>query len=193
MAKRYVHIENFKNEIRQTEPSELIERWLNDGKPCAFLSADDLDKFTGKIAIDYPDAQSIKIAGTSNWQYSLNPEKGFSEFHERSDIDVIIVSPADFEKTWNILRSLHRKHWYSWGKTLRDKVLRTGQNIYCGFVSPKHIPDNTSNYRFEFIQRCNSYSTTLVGYRDVNLMFFKCDDDVVDYYIRGLRIARSKV
>lgn len=190
---RYDDIETFKEEIQQTEPNALIERWLYDGTPCVFYSSNNLSKFTAKIENDYPEALSVLIAGTSNWQYSLNPDKGFSEFHEHSDIDVVLISPVDFEKTWVALRTLHRKRWYAWGSKTKKKVMRTGQNVYCGFVSPKHIPDKSSDYRFEFLQRCNSYSTSLVGHRDVNIMFFKCKDDVFDYYIRGVRIARSKV
>lgn len=190
---RYSDLKSFKGEIRDTDPKELVERWLTDGNPCAFSTSTDLDEFTKKIERDYPRAERVVIAGTSNWQYSLNPNKEFSEFHKHSDIDVALISPIDFEETWDTLRDLHRKKWYSWGKSLRETVLRTGQNVYCGFITPKHIPDRTNGYRFEFLQRCNSYSTSSVGYREVNLMFFKSNDDVVDYYIRGVRLARSRV
>lgn len=190
---RYSDLESFKGEIRETDPRELVERWLTEGDACAFSTSTELGEFATKIERDYPRADRVVIAGTSNWQFSLNPKKGFAEFHKRSDIDVALISPIDFEETWVALRDLHRKKWYSWGRDVRETVLRTGQNVYCGFITPKQIPDRANNYRFEFLQKCNSYSTSLVGYREVNLMFFKSNDDVIDYYIRGVRLARSKV
>lgn len=190
---RYSDLENFKNAVRETEPSALVSRWLTDRNPYAFPIASDLEDFEETIRADYPDTEEIIIAGTSNWQYSLNPQKNFSEYHEKSDVDVVLISPNDFDETWEIIRELHRNKWYAWGKSLRDSVMRTGQNIYCGFVSPKHIPDRTNDYRFRFLQRCNSYSVSCIQYREVNLMFFKNIDDVIDYYIRGVRIARSKI
>lgn len=190
---RYSDLRSFKDEIRGTAPGELVEGWLTDENPCAFSDAGDLKKFTDKIKADYPNASTIAIAGTSNWQFSLNPKKEFSEYNKNSDIDVALISPVDFEYTWNELRSQHRKSWYSWGPDQREKVMRTGQNVYCGFISPKHIPNRASGFRFEFLKRCNSYSTNLVGYRDVNLMFFKNNEDLIDYYIRGVRLARSKL
>lgn len=190
---RYPNLTAFKEEIWSTDPATLVNRWLTDRNPCAFTSEDDLTNFSRRIARDYPQAEEILIAGTANWQYSLNPNKSFSEFHIKSDVDIVLISPADFEETWERLRHLHRKQWYSWGKHIRESVMRTGQNVYCGFVSPKHIPDRTSTYRFQFLQRCNSYSSSAIGYREVNMMFFKSMEDVVDYYIRGVRMARSKV
>lgn len=188
---RYPDLESFKAEIRGEDPKLLIQRWLTDGNPCAFSSTAKLDEFAARIAKDYPYAENVLIAGSSNWQYSLNPKKSFSKFHPKSDIDVVLISPIDFEETWTRLRDLHRRQWYSWDRGLREKVLRTGQNVYCGFISPKHIPDRANEYRFEFLQRCNSYSTASVGYREVRLMFFKNDEDVIDYYVRGVRLARG--
>lgn len=190
---RYSNLAAFKADIRAHSPAALVERWLSDGHPGAFGNEKRLNNFAQKISNDYPKADRVIIAGTANWHYSLNPYKSFAEFRSNSDIDVVLISPSDFEDAWSRLRHIHRKKWYSWNKTLREEVMRTGQNVYCGFLSPKHIPDKSDSFRFEFLQRCNSYSNSGIDYREVNMMFFKSLEDVIDYYVRGVRIARSKV
>jgi len=190
----YLDRSEFKDYLRATDPLDLVSRWMHTPLPHAFKAAEDMQAFTTAVSRDYPAASSIRITGTANWKYSLNPNKSFSAFHAKSDIDVAIVSLEHFQETWHELRALHRKKWYAWNRQRQSEVLRSGQDVYCGFISPKrHIPEKANALRFRFLQRCNSYSTELVGCRDVNLMFFKCDEDVIDYYICGVRIARSKV
>ena len=188
----YDSLEIFLEDISKSDPIDLVQKWLNTDVPHAFQTYTKYKKFLGRILLDWPDCLSIQVAGTSNWRYSLNPQKKYSEFHRGSDIDVVVVSPIYFEKTWIELRSLHRRRWYSWPNQIRENVLRLGQNVYCGFISPKHIPDKSNGLRFTFVTMCNSYSNELVGYRDVNMMFFKSHEDAIDYYVRGVRIAKRR-
>ncbi|MDF1819010.1 MAG: hypothetical protein P1U54_10245 [Immundisolibacteraceae bacterium] len=189
----YPSLNLFLQDIAQKDPGELVHSWLSSGIPHAFSSSDDCREFLGQIQSDWPDSEYIIVAGTANWRFSLNPKKDFSEYHEKSDVDVVVISPKDFNETWERLRGLHRKRWYSWPKHLRDSVMRTGANVYCGFVSPKHIPDKANQYRFNFLTKCNSYSTQLVDHRDVNMMFFKSLEDARDYYVRGVRLAKQRI
>ena len=184
---------NFLNDISTYDPDELVKKWLMNDHPYVFQNKTQYGQFIQKIMHDWPESSSIHVAGTSNWRYSLNPKKDFGEFHDGSDVDVVVISLHYFEKTWEEIRSLHRKFWYSWPKKTKDEVLRSGENIYCGFINPKSIPEKRNDFRFEFLQLCNSYSTKVVGYRDVNMMFFKCYEDAVDYYIRGVRLAKRRV
>ena len=189
----YPDLKSFLHDIRSTKPEDLIREWLAVDVPHAFGTSADYRSFVQLIHADWPKNASISVAGTSNWRYSLNPQKNFSEYHEKSDIDVVIVSPTYFAETWERLRGLHRKRWYTWSRVMRENVSRTGTNVYCGFISPKHIPEKSDSYRFAFLSKCNSYSTALVGYRDVNMMFFKSEDDAVDYYVRGVRLAKRSI
>jgi hypothetical protein len=189
----YLSINTFYNDISTHDPQDLVRKWLNAEIPHAFKTAEKYQEFIDCIKSDWPDSSSIQVAGTSSWKYSLNPKKNFSEYHNKSDVDVVIISKSYFEQTWEILRQLHRKRWYSWPQHLRDSVMRTGVNVYCGFISPKHIPDQSNSFRFSFLSKCNSYSTKIIGYRDVNMMFFKSQDDALDYYVRGVRLAKRRI
>lgn len=189
----YQNIAEFFDDISNTKPEDLIQNWFNISVPHAFGSEEDYRNFLLQITSEWPDSISVCVAGSSNWRYSLNPNKNFSEYHSGSDIDVVMVSPQYFEDTWEVLRSMHRKHWYSWPNETRERVMRIGGNVYCGFISPKHIPDKSNSFRFSFLTKCNSYSSHLVGYRDVNMMFFKSNNDAIDYYVRGVRLAKRRM
>ena len=189
----YSSLAQFSEDIISKEPKELITRWIRTEQPHAFASGEAYNQFREKIARDWPRNEMIAIAGSGNWRYSLNPKKNFSEFHKGSDIDVIVISQEYFERTWQELRTIHKKLWIRWSSDERAAVMRTGQNVYCGFASPKHIPEPRNSYRFDFLKKCNSYSTRAVEHREVNLMFFKSTEDTVDYYLRGVRLAKGKL
>jgi hypothetical protein len=186
----YANLQEFKNDLSTSEPSQLAEKWIQSEKPHAFTDVNSYCSFTQKIKSDWPESDLIQLAGSGNWRYSLNPKNPFREFNLKSDIDVIVISQVYFHETWQELRQLHRRKWYQWGQTTRDQVMRTGQNVYCGFLSPKHIPDTSNRKRFDFLKKCNTYSSAHVGYREVNLMFFKSIEDTIDYYIRSIRLAQ---
>ncbi|MFV3326753.1 hypothetical protein ACNFG0_09810 [Pseudomonas sp. NY15372] len=189
----YVSLKEFSTDITSRDPKELIDCWMRTEQPHAFSSSGLYNEFREQISTDWPNNEMISIAGSGNWRYSLNPTKKFSEFHDGSDIDVVVISQEYFERTWQELRTIHKKSWIRWNPTERAAVMRTGQNVYCGFVSPKHIPEAQNPYRFDFLKKCNSYSTGAVGYREVNLMFFKSLEDTIDYYLRGVRLAKGKI
>lgn len=190
---RYESLEQFSKDIINADPRELINRWIFSEHPHAFANHDEYIFFREKILKDWPESDVIAVAGSGNWRYSLNPRNDFREFHPGSDIDVIVISQKYFERTWMELRLTHKKFWIRWGAGQRESILRTGQNVYCGFVSPKHIPDHYNRYKFEFLKKCNSYSMDLIGYREVNLMFFKSLEETIDYYTRGVRLAKGKL
>jgi len=103
---------DFFTDLSKSDPGELVRGWLDVNVPHAFQSSNEYEGFLQRIRSDWPESQAIQVAGTSNWRYSLNPRKSFSEYHGKSDVDVVIVSPIYFERTWDVLRVLHRKHWY---------------------------------------------------------------------------------
>lgn len=186
----YANLHEFKKDLVTSEPFLLAEKWIQTAKPHAFVDMDTYGSFTQIIKSDWPESELIQVAGSGNWRYSLNPKNPFREFNSKSDIDVIVISSKYFNDTWQELRQLHRRRWYQWGASTRSQVMRTGQNIYCGFMTPKYIPDTSNRKRFDFLKKCNTYSTSLVDYREVNLMFFKSIEDTIDYYIRSIRLAQ---
>jgi hypothetical protein len=186
--------EEFFEAIRSQTTEDLLSDWILGGRlPHAFSSEVELAKFFEVIRADWMETEYLAVAGTSGWRYSLNPQKDFSEYSQNSDIDVINISESHFHQTWDCLRNYHRKVWYAVDHYQRQKLLRNGQNIYSGFASPKWIPNKGDEFRFVFESRLETYSIKAIGYRTVNMMFFRNTQEATDYYRRGIEIAKSRV
>jgi hypothetical protein len=179
--------------IRSHGPDALVERFLASETVAAFQTPDAYGVFRNRIALELPFTESVYLVGSGNWGYSLNPDKGFKPFDTASDIDVAIVTPRLFEETWHLIREVHRSSWYLLDNLQRQRLLRNGQNIYSGFVSPKWLPDRSSPHRFRFIRLLNRLSDHAVAHRRVTALYFKDKTEVADYYRRGFSIAKSKV
>lgn len=187
-------LDEFFKAIRKMPTDDFLEQLLfGEDRPHAFSSDEDKNTFFEAIKIDWRNTEHLSLAGTGAWRYSLNPKKNFREFSLISDVDVINISDNYFHETWDHLRQLHRDSWYDISAAARKDLLRNGENIYCGFVSPKWIPDKGNKFRFAFETRLEKYATKAVGYRTVTMMFFRNATEVKDYYRRGVEIAKSRI
>ncbi len=189
-----MEINEFKDLIKDNEPLELAKQFLYQDSVFAISSKNEYERFLDEIRVDYSDNEHISIVGSGNWKYSLNPEKGlFREFNRRSDVDIVIISRNYFDSLWERLRDFHRNRYYSLSFHAKEKLKRNGQNVYSGFITPKWIPNPTSPLRLEYEININKYSNKSIGYRSVNMMFFKNEEEVLDYYVRGFRIAKRRI
>lgn len=86
------------------------------------------------------DACSVFVIGSGCTGISLNPNKGYKAFDDRSDIDIAVVSGYHFELGWRALRELgaeryrlepaaqaslneHRESLLYWGTIATEKIL----------------------------------------------------------------------
>lgn len=189
----YQTLSDFKDDLRLMDSGTLLEKWLSNPLPFVFPNKDIARSFFGLILQDWPESQLIQCAGTANWRYSLNPKKNFREFNDNSDIDVIVVSQTLFNVSWENLRTFHRGNWYRLDYETRQKIRRYGENVYSGFVSPKWIVDRSNELRFRFVTALDSYSCADIGYRTVNMLFFKNEAETFDYYRRGIEEAKRRI
>lgn len=184
-------LEDFLALIRSANPIDLAAESLHRDFVHAIPDEFMYKSFLDEVRVDYPLSERIAIMGSGNWKFSLNPKKNFSEFHNKSDIDIVIICRASFEQTWEELRKYHRQNFYLLPYESRSELKRNGENIYSGFVSPKWIPGK-SIANFICALNSNKYSNEIIGYRSVNMMYFKNSDEALDYYVRGFRLAQQK-
>lgn len=190
----YEDRDQFFSDIKDQDPDSLLEKWFSDGPlPHAFDTRSSLQCFIDQIDSDWVDTEHVWLGGTSAWRYSLNPRNSFSEFSDSSDIDVVNISNAHFVETWDRIRDYHRINWYSVDSAAQKRLRRNGENIYSGFVSPRWIPDKSDELRFFFVTRLETYSTSDIEFRDVNMYFFRNFDEVKDYYRRGIQLAKRRI
>lgn len=181
----------FKQFLRTHEPEEVVAILLESNFVEAFQE-EQYQQFCEEVASKFEDVEMVKIMGSGNHKFSLNPLNNFKEFHEDSDIDTVIISLKEFNRVWEELRGYHRNKWYILGAKKREQLLRNGQNIYSGFVSPLWIPEKLNESRFNFIRIKNDLSNNYEN-RNINMLFFKNYKDVVDYYKRSVMLAKREL
>ncbi|NIB42109.1 hypothetical protein HBA55_21060 [Pseudomaricurvus alkylphenolicus] len=188
-----MEVKDFKSTISQFEPEVLTRECLYRDYVHALPEAVRYAEYINAISSDYVNSDHIAIMGSGNWGYSLNPEKSFRPFCEKSDIDVVIICPETFHEVWEELRDYHRSKYYMLNRYQRLALKRNGENVYSGFITPKWIPNKASPTRFQYDINTNNYSNESVGYRQVNMMFFKNQTEAIDYYVRGFRLAKRAI
>lgn len=183
-------IKDFLNKIKAASPSDLSFEYLHAKTIHAIPNVTEYGNFLALIKEDYPQSEHIAIMGSGNWRFSLNPHKLFREYAPESDIDIVIVCADSFKATWEELRNYHRANYSLVPRNQKLQLRRNGENVYSGFVSPKWIPGK-SDLKFKHSINGNKYANETIGFRSVNMMYFKNTKEAVDYYVRGFILARD--
>lgn len=183
--------DEFFDRIRVESPAELAWEFLISGSVCLFAEDQQYAEFRARVCALIPGVERIAVVGSGNWRYSLNPEKGFREFCSNSDVDVAIVSTSQFHDFWEEMRMHHRKHFYALSRYEKDRLRRSGENVYSGFISPVWIPNRDRQRNHDYRRLLNSLSDKSVGFHKVKMMFFRNDAEAVDYYARGFWLAKK--
>lgn len=186
-------IEEFQTWLINGEPLQLAREFCMRDSVHALPLRAEYERFRRKVAAQLPSAKFIAIVGSGNWRFSLNPEKPFVEYHPKSDIDVAVVSQELYQNTWDEMRKLHRDRWYTLDRTERERLVRYGQNVYAGFACPTWIPQRSHPSLYSFKSMLNRLSGPEVGYREVKIMYFKNQIEMIDYYRRGFEVAKRGV
>ena len=183
----------FIDSINACHPDELAENYLNSNAITAFQDADKYLRFKERVKFSFSGVEFVSVVGNGNWQYSLNPFKEFKEFDDTSDIDVAVISPEQYNITWEELRKIHRSKWYTFSQKVKEKLRRNSENIYSGFISPIWIPVDRCQLRYDFRRILNKLSDKSINYKPVKMLFFKNYVETIDYYKRGFINAKTRI
>ncbi|WP_460115762.1 hypothetical protein [Pseudomonas sp. H2_D02] len=181
----------FKRFIGSQSPKIIAEELILKTSIHAISCEANYKAYKDLILADHKNAYCIAIVGSANWKFSLNPRKNLSEFHQKSDIDVAIICAESYLQTWDELRSHHRNSYYSLDMEGRLALRRHGEDVYSGFVSPKWVPSLKSEVRQRYEKLTNKYSNNTVGFKAVNMMYFRNMEETIDYYVRGIRAVKK--
>lgn len=129
-----------KKELETLPTSVFITKWFFEHIPYIFDGEEDeyihwREKIAKNLRVDPTD---IFVTGSAALGFSLNPNKNFKHFDEKSDVDVSIVSQHYFDVAWHDLiftsRTIiqpkmkaslddHRNRLIYWGTIATDKIL----------------------------------------------------------------------
>lgn len=181
---------DFVRMVRSGNPNALARRFLSADQVAAFTSPADYVAFKERVAQKVTDAETVILAGSGNWGFSLDPDDPFRPFGEHSDLDVVVISLIQFNKLWEEMRRLDRIHYWYLGTEEQQRLRRNGANVYAGFISPLWFPDRDSSMRIWYSRMFNQFRDRSVGFRKVEMFFFKNFEEAVSYYERGFALAQ---
>ena len=87
--------------------------------------------------------QDICVVGSARFGFSLTPDKFGEPFSERSDVDMVIVSPELFDPSWVDLLTNRRTSWSALRQATRDGIIehRKRYYIYNGWIYPSLVAE----------------------------------------------------
>lgn len=145
----------------------------------------DYDKFKKFISRNLKiPFNNISIVGSAKTRYSFSPTKNFSEFHEDSDFDLIIVSNKLFTRIWDAYRIISSNQF------LHGYEKKCG-NVFNGFVSLKDNDRTYGNSTLEDWQKLIlSFKTGLQLkfniQHDINYRIYSDWESVESYHLKGI-------
>jgi hypothetical protein len=184
-------LSEFKNMLTKSDPVDLARAFVFAESVHALPDEEAYKAFRKKVKTHVQAAEHIYIVGSGNWRYSLNPDKHLSEYHSGSDIDVAVISCSLYHDTWDEMRRFQREKWYLLDGERQRRLARNGQNVYSGFACPAWIPQLGHTKVYQFKSMLNQLSGPEIGHREVKMMFFKDETEMIDYYRRGFTNAKK--
>ncbi|HHT03588.1 MAG TPA: hypothetical protein GX005_04610 [Bacteroidales bacterium] len=150
---------------------------------------DDFKRFISrKLNVPF---NNISIVGSAKTKYSFSPNKNFSEFHEKSDFDLIIVSSKIFNSLWQAYRNIASSaHLNGYG--------HIASNIFNNFISIKEDDPNYGNKIIEDWQKTilefkAELQLTFEITHEINYRIYSDWESVEDYHLKGLRKLKTLI
>ncbi len=122
--------------------SLMVSKWILAPTPYVFSS--DLDahlewreRLSRELGVD---SQAITLVGSASLGFSLNPNKNYKPFDEKSDVDVAVISGYYFDISWHHLRNLGSRRYYSLSPAQKNSVAdHTNRLIYWGTIATDRL------------------------------------------------------
>lgn len=121
---------------------EVVDRYIFSGTPYVFReNPDDLQKLRAHLASAIKlEAERIIVVGSAMLGFSLNPENFPRQFSDESDVDVVVINDALFDRIWaTILRWHYPRRLTMLGKVDGEWAQTRRKDIYWGWFVPDAI------------------------------------------------------
>lgn len=138
------------------------------------------------------DPRDVVLSGSAAIGFSLNPDKGFREFNDQSDIDCGIVSGYHFDLAWRMFRQ-QRVSWLSLPRRQKDAIEAHRKNyVFAGTIATDWVlPFLPFSKDWQDALDLMSTVSPTKG-RDVKLRIYKDFDALRYYHIRNIaNLSRS--
>jgi hypothetical protein len=175
--------------------SIFVSKWIIERTPHIFN--DDFIKYIGwrrmfadKIGVD-PCA--VVFTGTSSVGLSLNPDKNFRAFTDKSDIDIAIISSFHFEVAWRYLKNMGSDRYKLGKQAYRSFEEHKTRLIYDGTIATDKILEYLP-FGKEWIRALSDMAgEDPTEGRDIKARVYRDFDSLRGYHVRGAKYLRAKV
>lgn len=184
-------IEKIREEIIESDTNTIYRKYLNGNEVWyfkVFLNeqnySNKYDEFkhyvNDKLKIRFNE---IAIFGSAKCGFSLSPGKNLSLFHEKSDIDLALVSKDLYIEFWDeYLKKLYSGEIVSYNKFAKG--------VFRKFIELEQFPEDISLYReWEKLADVEFYQYLQFEFgiaHDINYRIFESWDAVESYYKAGI-------
>ncbi|PJZ24887.1 hypothetical protein CH352_11850 [Leptospira hartskeerlii] len=135
--------DDFKVDLLSLDEHYIVSKWVTERIPHIF-NGNIEEYMKWKITLSHLleiDSKEIIFTGSSCLGFSMNPNKNFKDFDQKSDVDIAIISHYHFDMSWFTLRHLgtkfydlnyvekaslddHKNRLIYWGTIATDKILQ---------------------------------------------------------------------
>ena len=191
-----VTIDSIKTDLNALDTNKFYKKYLlgqdvwyfKQRNPKNYMQVyDDFKHYVSeKLEIHF---NNISIVGSAKTGISLSPEKGFKIFNEKSDIDLVLVSPELFKKFWDAYLDLYSQR-KNFGYTY------VASNIFRRFVSIKR-PDPTHPTFKAWITKVESfnkdYQVLFNIESEINYRIYESWESVERYHHKGIEELKTSL
>jgi hypothetical protein len=202
-----ITISEFKEILLSQPLDEVVMRLIFRGSPYAFQDQSNAmtilhNHLRNNLGIQ---PQNIVVVGSGKTGFSLNPETFPRQFSDESDIDVVVVDEALFDRVWTTILKWHYPRRLS-GLASSDRGWAGDRkkDVYWGWIHPDRItftgltfPDilkplrDFSSKWFNTFKKLSLYEE-FAG-RNVNGRLYRTWDHATLYHVEGLRMIKETV
>ncbi len=203
----FISVEEFKKTILTSPLDAVVRQHIFSGMPYVFRDkADSLARMTKHLSTAVGIAEEcIKIVGSAKLGFSLNPDNFPRAFLDTSDIDVIVVNEALFDRIWMTLLEWHYpRRLMQLGRVEGEWARLRRKEIYFGWIVPDEIhyeglsfPHVLKPLRDISVQWFNAFQSLSLypefAARTISGRLYRSWDHALRYHVDGLRQIRDRI
>ena len=203
----YPTVAEFKNILLTETTQNIAKEYIFKGSPYVFRNKPkDLDALKNHLVSKLPIMKpNITIVGSAKLGFSLNPDTFFRQFSDESDVDVIVVDEALFDKVWMAVLDWHyprrlttlgkldgewartrRKELY-WGWFVPDQISYEGLSFPHALKPLRDISTDWFN-AFKSLSQYQEFSR-----RQISGRLYRTWDHAFRYHSEGLRLIKVAI
>lgn len=202
-----ITVDEFRDIIVERPFEEIVQDYIFEGIPYALRDQPENFGILQQHLYDQLELTAINnitVIGSGKTGFSLNPDSFPRQFSDDSDLDILIVDAALFDRIWAIILRWHYPRFYLEIKNHRIWISDRKREIYLGRLMPDKIyfpgivfPDELTQLRdistswFNAFQSLSAHDFLIR--RRVTGRLYRTWDHAMMYHVENLRLIKKLI